>query len=89
MREITVCKGCGKEEELRMGFCFDCAFKGEARAAKRTVEQHLEKALEKVRSGNTENAKYDIRWALERLTLTGDYADGGTFDQEGYDWRTK
>lgn len=83
----TICKGCGKDEELRLGFCFDCASKGEERAAKRTVEQHLEHALNEINKGNKENARYDIQWALQRLTLTGDYADGGTFDKEGYDWR--
>lgn len=61
----SICKGCGKDEELRLGYCFDCASKGEERAAKRTVEQHLEHALEQLKKGNKENARYDIEWALE------------------------
>lgn len=83
----TVCRGCGKEEELRLGYCFDCASKGEERAAKRTVEEHLKHALMKLEKGFREDAKYDICWALERLTETGDYAQVGTFDREGYNWR--
>ena len=27
-----VCTGCGKEKELRMGFCFSCVSKAEAAA---------------------------------------------------------
>ncbi len=81
------CQGCGKEDELRLGYCFDCASKGEERAAKRSVKQHLEHAIGQLEKGNDENAKYDIQWALQRHTLTGDYAKGGTFDQEGYNWR--
>ena len=83
----TNCRGCGKDDELRLGYCFDCASKGEERAAKRSVEEHLKHGLAQLKKGNMENARYDFKWALERLTLTGDYATGGTFDSEGYKWR--
>lgn len=81
------CNGCGKEEELRLGFCFDCAFSGEERASKRTVEQHLHQALFNLTIDRKDNAAIDIKWAYERLTETGDYAKGGTFDNEGYNWK--
>lgn len=83
----SVCKGCGKDEELRLGYCFDCATSGEERAAKRSVEEHLRNGLKNLKEGKNENGRYDFEWALERLTLTGHYADGGIFDQEGYKWR--
>lgn len=81
------CACCERDEELRMGVCFDCASAGEERAAKRTVVQHLRRALENLLSGKTGNARFDLQWAWERLTGTGDYARGGTFDREGYRWR--
>lgn len=83
------CKGCGKNEELRMGFCFDCASSGEERAAKRKVYQHLLKAWNNAWLGHkhTWKSKIDLSWAWQRLTRTGDYAQGGTFDWEGYNWK--
>ena len=80
------CSACGRTRELRMGCCFDCAIKGEERAAKRTVEEHLREAIRLLAKGN-DNAQFALKWALERLTETGDYAPGGTFDREGYEWR--
>jgi hypothetical protein len=74
------CIGCGKDDELRLGFCWDCASEGEARAARRSVLQHLAKALSHI--GQT-NFRYDIKWAWERLTRTGDYAPGGYFHSFG------
>lgn len=81
------CVGCGVEDELRLGHCYDCATRGEERAAKRTVAQHLMKACRNVLSGHWLYAKFDLSWAWQRLTRTGDYAAGGPFDWEGYDWR--
>jgi hypothetical protein len=72
------CDHCGKDDELRFGCCWDCASAGEARAARRTVLQHLSSAYRNLWRRNG-NAKYDIKWAWERLTKTGDYAPNGYF----------
>lgn len=82
------CTGCGKDDELRLGFCWDCANGGEARAAKRIVRQHLAKAWRNVRQGRWANVRYDLKWAFERLTRTGDYAADGYFDSQGHAWRS-
>ncbi len=85
---VVMCQVCGNEDkDLRLGICFDCAFSAEERAAKRSVLEHLRKCFTNLKNRNVEFAKYDLRWAFQRLTRTGDYADGGTFDFEGYDWR--
>lgn len=81
------CTCCGNDDELRLGVCFDCASAGEAKAAKRTVDQHLRMALHNLSVGYTENARFDIQWAIERFTGTGDYAEGGYFDRRGIEWR--
>ena len=73
-----ICHGCGKDEELRLGFCFDCASAGEERAARRTVLQHLAKGFRHLWIGS-DNARFDFRWAWERFTRTGDYARNGEF----------
>lgn len=85
--ERARCGKCGRHVELRLGFCFDCAQGGEERAAKRSVLEHMAKAVENVRKRRWQYAYYDITWAWQRLTRTGDYSKGGTFDFEGYDWR--
>lgn len=74
------CKACGKIEELRAGFCFDCCTEGERRAANRTVLQHLWKCVRNLFRRKFAYARYDICWAWERLTRTGDYAKGGYFE---------
>lgn len=81
------CKGCGREEELRLGFCFDCCQAGERRAARRTVIRHLLKCGSNLARGKFRYAWCDLRWAWMRLTLTGDYLEGGYFDWEDHDWR--
>jgi hypothetical protein len=78
------CACCGEPEELRMGFCFDCATKGEERAAKRSVLQHVAKGVRHIFTGHYTNARIDFSWAWERLTRTGDYKPGGEFDRQGY-----
>lgn len=83
---LSVCRGCKREEELRLGYCFDCASKGEERAAKRTVIGHIKKAWENYRAGSR-NWRYDLKWAWERATRTGDYKRNGYFDREGINWR--
>lgn len=82
---MSACRSCGRDRELRLGFCFDCASAGEARAAKRTVRQHLVKALVHWRRRDWWKARYDLRWAWERFTMTGDYAKGGYFEEMGDD----
>lgn len=81
-----ICKGCKKDEELRLGYCWDCACAGEARAAKCTIIGHLAKAIRNIVKGSP-NWRIDISWAWQRLTGTGDYKDGGYFDSQGIDWR--
>lgn len=75
------CASCGSTDELRMGHCFDCAMRGEERAAHRAVAQHLGHGLWRALRGRFDFAtKTDFVWAWERLTKTGDYAPGGEFD---------
>lgn len=78
-----ICKGCGRNTELRLGFCFDCASRGEVRAAQRTVVQHLRKALQNAKIKRWDYVRYDLRWAWERLTRTGDYGKRGYFAEMG------
>lgn len=73
--------------DLRLGVCFRCADEGELRAARRTVAMHLVKALSNALAGNWTYVRFDLRWAWQRLTGTGDYAPGGYFDQEHPGWR--
>lgn len=76
------CRGCGKHDDLRLGFCFDCADAGERRAAHRSVAQHVGKGLRHLAQQRWTNARIDFSWAWERLTRTGDYAPGGEFDSQ-------
>jgi len=90
MIEIWVadkCTICGKRDDLRGGVCFDCASKAERSAARRSVEDHLRHGLDTLKCGDAEVARIYFQWALERLTKTGDYAVGGTFDVEYPGWR--
>ncbi len=80
------CGGCGQMLELRLGFCFDCSSRGEERAAKRTVAEHLKQARANLAKGSP-NWRFDLHWAWERFTQTGDYAPGGYFDKFGIHWR--
>ncbi len=77
------CIKCGGDGngELRWGFCFDCASAGEEKAARRTVWQHVVAAAGNIRSGG-ENWRYDLSWAWQRLTRSGDYKRGGCFERE-------
>lgn len=68
-----ICNGCGRDEDCRCGYCFDCATAGEERAAKRTVWQHICKGIGHLFGGWRTEARIDFRWAFERLTGTGDY----------------
>jgi len=81
------CKGCGSDTELRLGYCFDCASRGERRAACRTVVQHLLKCVRNLVRCRLRYARFDLRWAFQRLTRTGDYAKDGYFDWIGIPWR--
>ena len=82
----SICRSCKREEELRGGYCFDCATRGEVRAAKRTVIQHIAKAMQNIKAGSR-YWRTDLKWAWERLTRTGDYRKDGYFDGERIDWR--
>ena len=81
------CTCCGTHDDLRFGVCFDCASAAELRAAKRTVLQHLRQAARNCARRAWSSARVDLCWAWERLTGTGDYAIGGTFDAEYPGWR--
>ena len=81
------CSSCGREAELRLGCCFKCAMNGERRAACRTVLQHLWKALSNLRKRKWGHMRYDLSWAWQRATRSGDYSTGGYFDGEGHPWR--
>lgn len=81
------CHGCGRDEELRLGYCFDCAISGERRAAHRTVLQHLKQAFSNATKRYWFGVKCDLKWAAQRMLRVGDYAKGGYFDSEGHDWR--
>jgi len=84
----AVCAKCGTVDELRLGYCFECALQGELRAAKRTAWQHFVNGLGKIHEPKRWwQVRYDWSWAWQRMTRTGDYAEDGTFDREGYDWR--
>lgn len=83
-----ICKGCGSNTELRLGFCFVCASKGEQRSAQRTVRQHLRKAMHNARIKRWDYVRYDLSWAWQRLTRTGDYAKRGYFEEMGVSTRT-
>lgn len=84
---MTICKGCGKDEELRLGFCFDCASSGEHRLAKRTVLQHIAHSYKNLRHGWWWEFRCDWRMAFQRLFRVGDYKKDGYFDLENIDWR--
>lgn len=76
------CICCGHfEDDLRGGICFDCATAGEIKALKRTVLQHLAKAVRNIWRGSWMAARIDLMWAWERLTRTGDYRPGGYADR--------
>jgi len=81
-----ICNCCGRDDDCRMGICFDCATAAEIRASKRSVLQHVGKALGHLRRGDFTFARISLAWAWERLTKTGDYAPGGEF--EGYRGRS-
>jgi hypothetical protein len=76
------CTTCGQAEETRFGVCFGCANAGERHAACRSVAQHIAKAASNVRQGRWQSARYDLSWAWQRLTNSGDYKPGGYFDRE-------
>jgi hypothetical protein len=82
------CTVCGTDDDdLRFGVCYDCADRGEREAAHRTVIKHIYKAFINLRHRKWRYAWYDITWAWQRLTKTGDYAKGGYFDWAQSDWR--
>jgi hypothetical protein len=81
-RWAGVCNFCGRDgQELRGGCCWDCANNGERKAAMRTVLEHLAAMLRNVSRRKWDHARFDFKWAFERLTRSGDYA------REGYFWR--
>lgn len=68
-----ICRKCGREDELRFGYCFECASEGDMRLGKRTVVQHLVHSLKWLRKGDWQYFKIDVKCAWERLTRTGHY----------------
>lgn len=84
---MSACLECGVDRDLREGICFDCASAAERRAAKRSVLRHLWASVSAFTSGDAVSSRIFAKWAWERLTGTGDYAVGGTFDAEYPGWR--
>ena len=84
---MNICRICNNQEELQLGICFDCAFQGEERAARRTVFQHLRKAFFNLRHSYFQYVRFDLTWAWQRLTRAGDYTKNGYFDQQRISWR--
>ena len=78
---MTICRGCGRDEGLRLGYCFDCATYAERIAAHRTVWRHITGIVHTLRMQLT-FARIDFKWAWERFTHTGGYAPGGEFERE-------
>ena len=82
------CAFCGKFTlDLAYQCCFKCATEGEKRAACRSVWGHFRTCMRHVMLRRWFYARCDAKWALMRLTRTGDYAKGGYFDQMGHPWR--
>lgn len=77
------CVKCGQEaSDRRGGFCWNCANDGERTAYHRTCWQHLLSAWGNARRGRFKYARIDLRWCMERLMRSGDYAPGGYFERE-------
>lgn len=77
-----ICRACKKQDDdLRFGICFDCALAGEKRSACRTVTQHILRGMKNLIK-NSDNYKFDLKWAWERLMRTGDYKRGGIFERD-------
>lgn len=88
MIPAQACRGCGVFDELRGGWCWDCASRGELKRARWTVLQQVKSGLAHLRTRHWFEAKCDFRWAWQRFTRTGDYAPGGYLDQEyGNTWK--
>lgn len=73
---ITRCAKCGRVDELRLGYCFDCASEGDRRLGSRSVHQHIRHAIGSALRGTWWMARMDMRCAWERLTRSGEYAPG-------------
>lgn len=80
--QMGTCAGCRNWDDLRMGFCFDCATDGERRAAHRSVVRHLIAGARHVTLRRFTAARIAFSWTWERLTGTGDYAPNGEFERE-------
>lgn len=80
---MTICIGCGRDEDTRMGFCFDRVTAAEERALKRSVLQHIGKGFQHLVRKDFISARIAFMWAWERLTGTGDYAPKGPRDDSG------
>jgi hypothetical protein len=84
---MSICNGCGRNDDLRLGYCFSCATEAEVRVAKRSTLRHIFNGLRNLASLNFTYAKYDLQWAFERFTRTGDYKKDGYFDSQNIPWR--
>jgi hypothetical protein len=81
------CLGCGKDDDLALGYCYDCAHNGERRLACRTVCQHMAKGITHAFKRQWWYARLDFKLAFQRLLRIGDYKRGGYFDWQGHKWR--
>lgn len=72
-----ICRGCGRDDDdLRMEYCFDCASDGDLRLGRRSVLQHLGKAISHAAPRCWWKARIDLKCAWQRLRRTGEYAPG-------------
>lgn len=79
------CRGCVVEaDELRGGWCWDCANGGERKLANRSVVQHLLNGAYHVATWRWFYASVDFTYAWQRLTRTGDYKSGGYLERQGH-----
>jgi hypothetical protein len=81
---MMTCRICNSDSDTRMGVCFDCATSAERIASKRTVFGHLRHAVKNLIDRNWLFARFDLSWAWQRFTRTGDYASDGAFAE--YEW---
>jgi hypothetical protein len=70
------CSYCGKEEETRLGACWECATEGDIRLAKRGFLEHWFRAAVHLLLGARDLAKLDFKLGWHRIWRTGEYAPG-------------
>lgn len=83
--ELEPCEDC---EKSKTGICDYCYQDSMTYLAKMTVFQHLLASLGSLFEFDFFGVCFELVWAFQRLTRTGDYGKGGEFERMGIDWRT-